>query len=129
MAAGDAVVDDRVEEGSGKIGGVLAEEDVRQSFKATPPENEPGVIGQLCTSPVNLALLGLCIFLVYKIVKSRRQDSTEGNARVCPPMKKRDFTLEQLKQFDGRGADGRLLMAVNGKVFDVTKARKTYGPG
>ena len=46
-----------------------------------------------------------------------------------PPMKKRDFTHRQLKAFDGTGEDGRVLIAVLGKVFDVTKSKNFYGPG
>lgn len=29
--------------------------------------------------------------------------------------------MEQLKQYNGTGPDGRVLVAVNGKIFDVTK--------
>ena len=31
------------------------------------------------------------------------------------------MTMEQLKQYNGTGPEGRVLVAVNGKVFDVTK--------
>uniref|UniRef100_A0A4X1VEF4 Membrane-associated progesterone receptor component 1 n=2 Tax=Sus scrofa TaxID=9823 RepID=A0A4X1VEF4_PIG len=40
---------------------------------------------------------------------------------------KRDFSLEQLRQYDGSRTP-RILLAVNGKVFDVTKGSKFYGP-
>jgi len=84
---------------------------------------------ELVSSPINLALLGLCAFLLYKIVKSRRQEISKPKQPELPPMKKKDFTLEQLKEFDGRGKDGRILIAVNGIVFDVTRGRRFYGPG
>ena len=44
-----------------------------------------------------------------------------------PP--KQDFTLEQLKQYDGVKSDGRLLVGILGKVFDVSAAANFYGPG
>ncbi|KAF3840691.1 hypothetical protein F7725_006553 [Dissostichus mawsoni] len=44
-----------------------------------------------------------------------------------PKLKKRDFTLAELKPYDGL-QDPRILMAVNGKVFDVTRGKKFYGP-
>lgn len=44
-------------------------------------------------------------------------------------MKRRDFTIQELHQYDGRQNDGRILIAVNGKVFDVTKGKRFYGPG
>ncbi|KAM7535532.1 hypothetical protein Aperf_G00000096139 [Anoplocephala perfoliata] len=45
-----------------------------------------------------------------------------------PDMPKRDFTTQELTQFDGTGPDGRILIAVNGHVFDVTNnGREYYG--
>merc|ERR1712071_357070 len=37
--------------------------------------------------------------------------------------------MEQLKEYNGTGPEGRVLVAVNGKVFDVTKGKRFYGPG
>jgi membrane-associated progesterone receptor component len=88
-----------------------------------------GFVAELVGSPVNVLLLGVCAFLLYKIVKSRRQDPPKPREPDLPPMKKRDFTLEQLKEFDGQRTDGRILIAVNGKVFDVTRGKRFYGPG
>ncbi|XP_037353677.1 membrane-associated progesterone receptor component 2 [Talpa occidentalis] len=51
----------------------------------------------------------------------------DGPAAALPRMKKRDFSLEQLRQYDGARTP-RILLAVNGKVFDVTKGSKFYGP-
>ena len=39
------------------------------------------------------------------------------------------MTLEQLKKYDGTDEEGRVCVAVNGKVFDVTRGKKFYGPG
>lgn len=46
-----------------------------------------------------------------------------------PKLKRQDMTLEQLRKYDGTDEHGRLCLAVNGKVFDVTKGKKFYGPG
>ncbi|NXN29939.1 PGRC2 protein, partial [Nycticryphes semicollaris] len=51
----------------------------------------------------------------------------QSQAAALPRMKRRDFTLEQLREFDGT-RNPRILLAVNGKVFDVTKGSKFYGP-
>ncbi|NWI21052.1 PGRC2 protein, partial [Crypturellus soui] len=51
----------------------------------------------------------------------------QGQAAALPRMKRRDFSLEQLREFDG-ARNPRILLAVNGKVFDVTKGSKFYGP-
>lgn len=85
---------------------------------------------ELFGSPLNLALLGICGFLIYKIIASRRTtDTSEPREPELPPLKKQDFTLEQLREYDGKGKQGRILIAVNGKVFDVTKGKRFYGPG
>jgi hypothetical protein len=48
--------------------------------------------------------------------------------RELPKLKK-DFTVQELKAFDGNQEDGRVLVAVNGNVFDVTRGKRFYGPG
>jgi len=39
------------------------------------------------------------------------------------------MTLQQLRKFDGTQEDGRVLCAINGRIFDVTKGKRFYGPG
>ena len=48
-----------------------------------------------------------------------------------PPVKKQDMTLQQLSVYDGltEECEGRICLAVNGKIFDVTKGKRFYGPG
>lgn len=47
-----------------------------------------------------------------------------------PRLGKRDFKLDELKFYNGDGVDRRILIAVNGKVFDVTnKGQEFYGRG
>ncbi|XP_061599363.1 membrane-associated progesterone receptor component 2 isoform X2 [Cololabis saira] len=49
-------------------------------------------------------------------------------ASALPKMRRRDFTLEQLHEYDGL-QNPRILMAVNMKVFDVTTGKNFYdGP-
>lgn len=52
----------------------------------------------------------------------------EAEPTELPPMKKRDFTVTELREYDGVKNE-RILLAVNGKVFDVTNRGKDfYGP-
>lgn len=87
--------------------------------------------------------------LIYKIFKSKNQARTVPQDRgefkildfcyvfdtlIFPlepdlPKLRRDFTVEELQPFDGNGEDGRVLVAVNGTVYDVTKGKRFYGPG
>lgn len=39
------------------------------------------------------------------------------------------MTLQQLRQYDGTGEHNRVCVGVNGKIFDVTRGKKFYGPG
>jgi membrane-associated progesterone receptor component len=110
----------------------MAAEDV-VATGADPSELEGGgLLHEIFTSPLNLLLLGLCIFLLYKIVRGDQPGASGDNDDDEPPplprLKRRDFTPAELRRFDGV-QDPRILMAINGKVFDVTKGRKFYGPG
>lgn len=87
-------------------------------------------VSELLSSPLNLALLALCGFLLYKIIIGRKkQIPAPPREPQLPELKKQDMTLEQLREYDGKGPDGRILVAANGKVFDVTRGKRFYGPG
>jgi len=87
-------------------------------------------ITELISSPLNLALLGLCGFLLYKIiVGQKKHEPAKPREPELPKMKKQDMTLEALREFDGKGEGGRILLACNGKVFDVTRGKRFYGAG
>ncbi|KAK2116198.1 hypothetical protein P7K49_006824 [Saguinus oedipus] len=85
---------------------------------------------------LNVALVALVLLGAYRLwVRWGRRGlgagagaGEESPAASLPRMKKRDFSLEQLRQYDG-SRNPRILLAVNGKVFDVTKGSKFYGPG
>ncbi|KAA8586523.1 hypothetical protein FQN60_000359 [Etheostoma spectabile] len=87
-----------------------------------------GIFQEIFTSPLNLTLLSLCLFLLYKIFRGDKPQELGEVEKPLPKLKKRDFTLAELKPYDGV-QDPRILMAVNGKVFDVTRGKKFYGPG
>jgi len=86
-------------------------------------------ITEIIKSPVNLALVGVIAILVYKIVKSRTKTEAPVQEVKKLPKLRRDFTIEELTKYDGKGSDGRILVAVNGSVYDVTRGAKFYGPG
>lgn len=89
-----------------------------------------GIIAEIIYSPLNLGLLVVCLYLVYKIFANRKSDFQETPPTPqLPPLKRHDMTYEELKKYDGHNEDGRVCVAVNGKVFDVTKGKRHYGPG
>lgn len=97
----------------------MAEEEVEQSS---------GILQEIFTSPLNISLLCLCLFLLYKIVRGDKPADFGPVEEPLPKLKKRDFTLAELQEYDGL-KNPRILMAINGKVFDVTRGKKFYGPG
>nr|AXY94857.1 membrane-associated progesterone receptor component 1-like protein [Galleria mellonella] len=82
------------------------------------------------TSPINLVLVAFIVYLIYKIIQSK----FESDIEVPPPPPalpkiRKDFTVAELKEYDGTRPDGRVLLAVNTVIFDVTKGKRFYGPG
>ncbi|NWI99747.1 PGRC1 protein, partial [Crypturellus undulatus] len=107
----------------------MAHEEAAAGEEVATAEGGGGLLLEIVGSPLNLSLLALCLFLLYQIVRGERPAAPAGDADPPPPpkMRRRDFTLAELRPYDGV-RDPRILMAVNGKVFDVTRARKFYGP-
>ncbi|EDW86403.2 uncharacterized protein Dwil_GK15245 [Drosophila willistoni] len=102
----------------------------------TPPAADTtfitDILGEIFYSPFNLLLLAIICFLVYKIVRDRTEVPTVGSQKPIEPHLpkiRRDFTIQELRHYDGNQPDGRVLLAVNGNVFDVSKGRRFYGPG
>lgn len=87
------------------------------------------ILNEIIYSPVNLLLTAVIALLLYKILKSRfGMVHTEPPVPDLPKLRK-DMTVAELRQFDGTQPDGRVLVAVNGWIFDVTRGRRFYGPG
>ncbi|XP_017036856.1 membrane-associated progesterone receptor component 1 [Drosophila kikkawai] len=90
------------------------------------------ILREILYSPMNLALLGIICFLVYKIVRDRTEVPSVGAPKPSEPELpkiRRDFTVKELRQYDGNQPDGRVLVAVNGSIYDVSKGKRFYGPG
>lgn len=87
------------------------------------------IIQEIISSPLNLALVAIITFLVYKIFKSQQAPKPSPPSEPELPKLRRDFTVAELKAYDGNQPDGRVLVAVNGTVYDVTRGKRFYGPG
>lgn len=103
----------------------MAEQDETLSEKSFISQ----LISDTISSPINLALLLFIVFLVYKIIKSHTYKPPSVPEEKPLPKLRKDFTVEQLRPYDGTQPDGRILVAVNGQVFDCTRNRRFYGPG
>jgi membrane-associated progesterone receptor component len=102
--------------------------------KSTPTDDpqtwSQWFISELTSNPINGILILAILFLIYKIFKSDNDSSPKIQAEPpMPRLKKRDMTLKDLRKYDGTGPEGRVLVAVLGKIYDVTKGKRFYGPG
>lgn len=87
------------------------------------------LVSEIVQSPINIALVLVITFLVYKIIKSRQSTPSSSPPQPQLPKLRRDFTVDELRIYDGNQEEGRVLVAVNGSVYDVTKGKRFYGPG
>ncbi|CAD6219388.1 GSCOCG00004946001-RA-CDS [Cotesia congregata] len=85
-------------------------------------------IAEVVKSPLNIFLVIVIAILVYKIFRSKTQEDLPVQEHKELPKIRKDFNVEELKKYDGRGTDGRILVAVNGSVYDVTRGSRFYGP-
>lgn len=91
------------------------------------------------STPVNSALLIYILYSVQKIVfpststpKTIPTEFKHGYSWMPkehpPTVLFKTYTPKTLEPFDGKSG-GRILLAINGIVFDVTAGRNFYGPG
>jgi membrane-associated progesterone receptor component len=85
------------------------------------------------TSPINLILVGLILFLLLKLVLLKRKPSTSINQNKSPgslpQMVKCDLTVAELRGYNGIESNGRILTAIYGEIFDVSRRSDLYGLG
>ncbi|GAB1604515.1 membrane-associated progesterone receptor component 2-like [Argonauta hians] len=79
--------------------------------------------------PLYVVIFGMIILAVILFASLKHLRVHQQPEVRLPRMKKRDMTITELRKYDGTGEDGRICIAVNRKVFDVTRGRKYYGPG
>ncbi|KAH8273919.1 hypothetical protein KR044_003411, partial [Drosophila immigrans] len=99
-------------------------------------------------APTHLTLLCVSALVYYKMKTAARQNQ-QGAAenrlaiaeadieyidaqiqahRFSPSLHFKDYTLEQLFEYNGTKEGERILMAVNNNIYDVTYAKHFYGP-
>ncbi|CAO3659538.1 unnamed protein product [Rhizopus stolonifer] len=80
---------------------------------------------QMKENPVNWALLAMLAYLVRSYstnIKPTLQEAKHPEVLVF-----KNYSPIDLLPFDGK--EGRILMAVNGSIYDVTRGSNFYGPG
>eukprot|EP00088_Acartia_fossae_P038350 TRINITY_DN39733_c0_g1_i1.p1 TRINITY_DN39733_c0_g1~~TRINITY_DN39733_c0_g1_i1.p1 ORF type:complete len:209 (-),score=29.43 TRINITY_DN39733_c0_g1_i1:133-714(-) len=87
---------------------------------------------EISSSWLNIFLTAAILYLIYKILFPNADNSSAAEPeKPIPPLKKQDMSMSELRQYDGvtEESQGRICLAVNGKIFDVTRGRRFYGPG
>lgn len=88
-----------------------------------------GLGAMLLNISILVLVAAVCLAVYRRWGRRLGADAAQGDeASALPKMRRRDFTLEQLREYDGL-QNPRILMAVNMKIFDVTSGKKFYGKG
>ena len=81
------------------------------------------------------SLVVVVVLIIYLVRRYLTQPAppmmptaTSNDEKPIPRMEPRDHTVESLREFDGSDETKPIGLAINGKVFDVTKSRDFYGP-
>lgn len=80
------------------------------------------------TSGNNLGYLVLAIVLAAIWLARSGLDSESDSLQEPDAIEIQNFTPQMLQKYNGED-DPRVLMGVNGKVYDVTAGKTYYGPG
>ncbi|KAI8073675.1 cytochrome b5-like heme/steroid binding domain-containing protein [Thamnidium elegans] len=81
---------------------------------------------QLKENPINWALAAILIYILRYFTFSNKVPVIKAQHPTVLVFK--NYTPVDLLPFDGNN-DSRILMGVNGSVYDVTQGRNFYGPG
>ncbi|XP_022528454.1 membrane-associated progesterone receptor component 2 [Astyanax mexicanus] len=116
------------DDGDGRSGAAAGDTSGGQGATSTEElDPGPGVGAMLLNLSILILVLATC-YVVYRrwLRRSGADAAAASEASPLPKMGRRDFTLEQLREYDG-AQNPRILIAVNMKVFDVTSGKKFYG--
>ncbi|KAF9352085.1 hypothetical protein BGX34_000185 [Mortierella sp. NVP85] len=79
-------------------------------------------------NPVNWVLAGVLGYITYNYFSTPPTPPPTPRPKQ-PALVFKEYTPKELVHFDGRTPETRILLAVQGKVFDVTRGRNFYeGP-
>jgi predicted heme/steroid binding protein len=91
------------------------------------------LIHDIWASPINLLLAALILCLLVKLFLLKRKPSNNSSQKQAPvqlpKMPKCDFTIQELRGYNGIESNGRILTAIYGDIFDVSRRSDLYGIG
>ncbi|MFH4974705.1 hypothetical protein AB6A40_001414 [Gnathostoma spinigerum] len=75
----------------------------------------------------DVLLIAFSVFVLYKWFMKAKNPPLPPPEKSLPAMTKRDMTVEELLEYDGKKNE-RILLALCGTIFDVTRGKAYYGP-
>jgi len=78
---------------------------------------------------VTVSLILVCVYLVYKIFQPKDTPLPPKPKIIQKPIEIREYTLDELSQYDGSDSNKPILIGINGKIFDVSRGAMFYGKG
>ena len=86
---------------------------------------------------LNAVLLLVCFVVAFFFLKRRdeaaakkeREKALAAAAKDKEEVVEKPYSLTELREYDGSDENKPILLAVNYKVFDVTKGKEFYGRG
>ncbi|KAF9578773.1 hypothetical protein BGW38_005266 [Lunasporangiospora selenospora] len=79
-------------------------------------------------NPVNWVLAAVLGYITYNYFSASPPPPPPTPRPKFPTLVFKEYTPKELTEFDGRTSETRILIAINTKVFDVTRGRNFYGP-
>ncbi|GJP61645.1 hypothetical protein CLOP_g18784 [Closterium sp. NIES-67] len=76
-----------------------------------------------------LVLIASIIYAVFSYVQHRAAPVPPPVPGPPEPIKIGEITLEELSQYSGSDPEKPILLAIRGKIYDVTRGKHFYGPG
>lgn len=70
----------------------------------------------------------LVLLIVNRFINKTKRNETNDEIELLDSIEEKFFTPKTLEKYNGVN-NKRILIAVNKKVFDVTKGKSFYGPG
>lgn len=77
---------------------------------------------------MSIVLAVISIGLLYLIFRNKSENKPGLQKKRLDPFPKGDLTLNELRDYNGNNADGRVLLAINREIFDCTRGSRFYGP-
>lgn len=85
-------------------------------------------------TPIDVTLLIMSIvvflklgFFARRLSREEPDFSDDNNQEVDLPPLRKDFTVRELREYDGTRADGRILVAILFNIYDVSRSVHYYG--